>query len=143
MNIEIKRINPKAVMPKYETTGAAGFDFVIMDDIEIAPNSITLIPTGLVIKTPAGYMLMITPRSSTPKKTGLSMPHSIGIVDCDYCGPQDEVKLQFLNPTTNPIKLEAGQRIAQGIFVKVDQGTFVEVDDLNTETRGGFGSTGH
>lgn len=143
MKVEVKKINPKAVLPQYETAGAAGFDFVLMDDLEVAPNSIVLIPTGLVIKTPVGYMLMITPRSSTPKKTGLSMPHSVGIVDCDYCGPEDEVKLQFHNPTNQPIKLQAGQRIAQGIFVRVDQGDFVEVENLDTQTRGGFGSTGH
>lgn len=143
MKIEVKKVNPKAVLPKYETSGAAGFDFVTMDDVEVPAGQITLIHTGWVIKTPPGYMLMLSPRSSTFKKTKLVMPHSVGIVDCDYCGPEDEVLLQVYNQTNETIKITAGQRIAQGIFVRVDQGEFVEVEELGTETRGGYGSTGH
>ena len=141
MKVEIKKINPLAIIPKYETARAAGFDFVTMEDIEILAGEIKLIPTGLVIKTPSTHMLLISPRSSMPKKTGLRMPHSIGVIDSDYCGPEDEVKIQVYNPTDAVIKIEKGQKIAQGIFVSVNQGEFVEIEDLGTMTRGGFGST--
>lgn len=129
-------------MPKHATSGSAGFDFVTMEDIEIPPSEIVLIPTGLIIKTPSTHMLMIVPRSSMPKKTGLRMPHSVGIVDSDFCGPEDEVKVMVHNPTAVPIKIEKGQRIAQGIFIPVDQAEFEEITELNTATRGGHGSTG-
>ncbi len=143
MRVEILKVHPDAVLPSYESAGAAGFDFVTIEDITIDPGAIALIPTGLVVNTPEGYMLMITPRSSMPKKTGLRMPHSVGVVDSDYCGPEDEVKIQVHNPTDAPITIEKGQRIAQGIFVPVAQGVFTQVDQLDTQTRGGFGSTGH
>lgn len=143
MNVRILKVRPDAVIPQYESAGAAGFDFVTIEPITIEPHSIALIPTGLVIQTPKEYMLVITPRSSMPKKTGLRMPHSIGVVDSDYAGPEDEVKIQVHNPTDQPITLEQGQRIAQGIFVPVSQAQFQEVTEINTQTRGGFGSTGH
>ncbi|MCC6638944.1 dUTP diphosphatase [Candidatus Falkowbacteria bacterium] len=142
MNVEIFKLRPDAVIPSYQTTGAAGFDFETLDEIIIEPNSIALIPTGLVIKTPQNYMLVISPRSSMPKKTGLRMPHSIGVIDSDYCGPADEVKIQVHNPTQTPIIIEKGQKIAQGIFVPVTQAQFVEIAENNNTTRGGFGSTG-
>ena len=69
------------------------------------------------------------------------MPHSVGIIDCDYCGPEDEIKLQFFNTRSEPVTLPAGSKIAQGIFVKVEQADFAEVDDIDARTRGGFGST--
>lgn len=141
MKVEFKKINPLASIPKHETAGAAGFDFVTMEDIEIPAGEIKLIPTGLVIKTPASHMLLIAPRSSMPKKTGLRMPHSIGIIDSDYCGPEDEVKIQIHNPSSVTIKIEKGQKIAQGVFVPVDQAEFVEIEELNAVTRGGWGST--
>src|SRR3989304_3230118 len=108
IKVEIKKISPLAVMPKYESAGAAGFDFVTMEDIEINSGEIKLIPTGLVIKTPPTHMLVISPRSSMPKKTGLRMPHSIGVIDSDYCGPEDEVKIQVHNPSSATIKIEKG-----------------------------------
>jgi len=141
MKVEFKKVNPLASIPKHETAGAAGFDFVTMENVEIPAGEIKLIPTGLVIKTPATHMLVIVPRSSMPKKTGLRMPHSIGIVDSDYCGPEDEIKIQVHNPTNAVIKIEKGQKIAQGIFITVDQAEFIEIQELDTKTRGGYGST--
>jgi len=143
MKVEILKVHPDAVTPQYESEGAAGFDFVTIENITIEPNSLALIPTGLVFNTPDNYMLLISPRSSMPKKTGLRMPHSIGVLDSDYCGPGDEAKIQVFNPTNEPIIIEKGQRIAQGIFVPVIQAEFNEVQELTTKTRGGFGSTGH
>jgi len=142
MKVEILKVHPNATIPKYESDGAAGFDFVTIEDIVIEPNSIALIPTGLVVNTPENYMLVISPRSSMPKKTGLRMPHSIGIVDSDYSGPGDEVKIQVFNPTNEPILIAQDQRIAQGIFVPVVQATFEVVESLDNKTRGGYGSTG-
>jgi dUTP pyrophosphatase len=142
MNVEVLKIHPDAVMPQYESAGAAGFDFVTIEDQTIEAHSLALIPTGLVFNTPDNYMLVIAPRSSMPKKTGLRMPHSIGILDSDYCGPEDECMIQVYNPTPEPIIIEKGQRIAQGIFVPVMQAHFDKVEVLHTKTRGGFGSTG-
>jgi dUTP pyrophosphatase len=69
-------------------------------------------------------------------------PHSIGVIDQDYCGPDDEILIQVQSISETPITVERGERIAQGIFVKVEQANWEEVDDHGAVSRGGFGSTG-
>jgi dUTP pyrophosphatase len=87
-------------------------------------------------------MLMVTLRSSTPRKRSLLIPHGVGVIDQDYCGEGDEVKIQVYNFTSKPVTVERGDRIAQGIFVRVDTAQWSEVDRIESKTRGGFGSTG-
>ena len=140
--IAIKRLDKSLPLPEYQTTGSVGFDIASSQDMEIQPQEIALIPTNLVIKVPEGYMLMLVSRSSTPRKKGLLKPHSIGIIDQDYCGDTDELKIQVYNFTSQPVQISVGDRIAQGIFVPVLKAEFVEVDSHNSTARGGFGSTG-
>ena len=143
MKIRIKRLHSDVALPEYKTTGAVAFDLALAEDALIAPWEIKLLGTGLVVCTPPGYMLLIASRSSTPMKYGVVLANSVGIIDQDYCGPQDEVKLQVRNITDTPIAIPKGTRIAQGMFVKIDKGEWEEVAELTSETRGGFGSTGH
>jgi len=140
--IQIKKLDPSIQIPEYQTQGSVGFDLAASQDVTINPGEIQLIPTGLVVKVPVGLMLMLVSRSSTPRKKGLTKPHSIGIIDQDYCGETDELKIQVYNFTNQPVKIQKGDRIAQGIFVPVVKAQFVEVDSHNQESRGGFGSTG-
>lgn len=88
-------------------------------------------------------MLIIAPRSSLPRKKGLMCPHSIGIIDQDYHGEKDELLVQVQNITNAPVTVERGERIAQGIFVKIERAEWQEVHSHGAETRGGFGTTGH
>lgn len=141
-SIQIKKLDPSIEIPQYQTNGSVGFDLPSSADVTINPGEIQLIPTGLVVKVPVGLMLMLVSRSSTPRKKGLTKPHSIGIIDQDYCGETDELKIQVYNFTNQPVKIQKGDRIAQGIFVPVVKAQFVEVDSHNQESRGGFGSTG-
>ena len=141
-SIQIKKLDPSIQIPEYQTQGSVGFDLAASQDVTINPGEIQLIPTGLVVKVPVGLMLMLVSRSSTPRKKGLTKPHSIGIIDQDYCGETDELKIQVYNFTNQPVKIQKGDRIAQGIFVPVVKAQFVEVDSHNQESRGGFGSTG-
>lgn len=142
MNIPIRRIDSSLPLPRYESGGAVGFDFITRETTIVQPAAIALIPGNVVIKVPDGYALVVAPRSSLPRKKGLVCPHSIGIIDHDYCGPQDEVKIQVRNVTDAPVTVERGERIAQGLFVKIEKATWQEVEDHGEETRGGFGSTG-
>jgi dUTP pyrophosphatase len=87
-------------------------------------------------------MLVVAPRSSTPRKHGLSIPQGIGIVDQDYCGPEDEIKLQFYNFTNKPARVNRGERLGQAVLVKIALAQFEEVNEIRTNSRGGFGSTG-
>ena len=142
MDILIKRIDPSLPLPAYHTTGSAGFDIYARETIEIAPHTIARIPTNLVIQTPAHHMLVISLRSSTPMKKGLSIPHGIGVIDSDYCGDQDEILLQVINHTDNATTVERGERIGQGIFIPIITASWQEVSTMQSTNRGGFGSTG-
>ena len=144
MQVKIARIDKSIELPKHETDGSVGFDFLTRISARIEPGEIQLIPANVIVEVPPGYMLMIALRSSTPRKFGLTIPQGIGIVDQDYCGPEDEIKLQVLNFRDKAVDIPKGSRIAQGVFVRVEQvGNFWEVDQKELgKSRGGFGSTG-
>lgn len=141
MKVNIKRIDKTLPLPKYETAGSVGFDLICRESAQIAPQSIVLIPANVIVETPIGYMLMICLRSSTPRKLGLMMAQGVGIVDNDYCGEEDELKIQVYNFTDEIVNVERGSRIAQGVFVRVDTPEWNEVEQMSNTSRGGFGST--
>jgi len=142
MQVSIQRIDASLPLPRYESNGAVGFDLITRQATIIEPKQIALVPGNVIVKVPEGYALLIFPRSSLPRKKGLICPHSIGVIDCDYHGPKDEILVQVQNITDTPVTVERGERIAQGIFVKVDRAEWTEVQGHGAETRGGFGSTG-
>lgn len=142
MKVKITRIDKTLPLPKYETSGSVGFDFVAREDTEILPHTVALVPGNVIVEVPVGYMLLVSLRSSTPRKKGLLCPHGIGVIDHDYCGPHDEIKIQVYNFTDKPVTVQRGDKIAQGIFVRVDKCEFEEVSQIKEQSRGGFGSTG-
>ncbi len=140
--VAVRRLNPSIALPEYQTPGAAGFDLAASEDVVVEPGAIALVPTGLVIKVPEGHFLGIFARSSTPLKRGLMVANGVGVIDSDYCGPKDEVKIQVMNVTAAPVEIKIGDRLAQGIlmpFVRVD---LEEGTGASAPSRGGFGSTG-
>lgn len=143
MKVNISRIDPSLPLPVYETTGSVGFDLVARTTTVVEPRSIELVPANVVVEVPNGYMLMVASRSSTPRKKGLTPPHGFGVIDHDYCGPDDEVKIQVYNFSTESVTVERGEKIAQGVFVRVDQFEWNEVQQIRDVNRGGFGSTGN
>ena len=142
MRLKIKRLNPAVSLPEPATGHAAGFDLASAVDIEIPPRSIRLVGTGVVIAVPDGHFLGIFARSSTPLKRGLMVANGVGVVDADYCGPEDEVKIQLLNFTDATVQVRKGDRLAQGIVLPCPRVEWEEVTELSLPTRGGFGSTG-
>ena len=86
--------------------------------------------------------LAVFARSSTPLKKGLMVANGVGVVDSDYCGPTDEVKIPALNFTTLPVQIARGDRIAQGILLPSPRVEWEEVGELRAGSRGGFGATG-
>lgn len=137
----IKRIDKALALPKYETNGAIAFDLITRLDTVVEAGKIALIPSNVIVKVPQGYMLVLASRSSSPIKKGLSTPHGIGIIDNDYHGPEDELKVQVYNFTDKDITVVRGDRVAQGVFIRVDKVEFEEVDEIQAPSRGGFGST--
>lgn len=137
----IKRVDKEIALPKYETEGSVGFDLAARNDVTVLPGEIKLIPSNVIIEVPKGYALILASRSSTPKKFGLMKPHGIGVIDLDYCGASDEIKIQVYNFTAKEVHIKKGDKIAQGLFMRVDRLEFEEVEHLRNESRGGFGST--
>lgn len=142
MKVKIFRKNPSIPLPVYQTNGSVAFDLSPCEDAIIPPREVRLVPTGLIICTPPGQLLLIAARSSTPLKRGLMIANGIGIVDQDFCGPEDEIKLSLFNFTDQPVEIKKGDRLAQGLFLALDRIEWEEVNALHTKTRGGFGSTG-
>ncbi len=142
MEARIHRINPSVTVPKYQSAEAAGFDLAAAEAVTVPPHGIAKIPTGLSIEAPEGTFLMLASRGSLAMKRGLTLANGVGIVDRDFSGPEDEIHIIVLNFTDHPVEVEAGERLAQGIFVKIVYANLTESDTLRSESRGGFGSTG-
>ena len=142
MQVKIKKLSQDTPLPQYQTPGSVAFDISSAEDVIIKPHQVYLVKTNLVICTPPGYMLMIASRSSLILKKGLTLGNGIGIVDQDYCGPEDEIKIQLFNTQDTPATVFKGERIAQALFIKVEKVELEEVESLESkESRGGFGST--
>src|SRR5256885_11517288 len=137
LEVTIKRIDISLPLPTYATSGSVGFDLLCREDTGIAPRTLGRIPANVIVQTPPGYMLLITLRSSTPRRKGLLIPHGIGVIDQDYCGEGDEIMLQVYNFRGEPITVERGERLAQGMFVPIARATWHEVGEVG-QGRGGF-----
>ena len=141
--VRIRRLHEDIALPAYETAGAAGFDLASAADVTVEPGAVCLVPTGLVIEVPEGLFLGIFARSSTPLKRGLMIANGVGVVDSDYCGPADEVKIAVVNFTSAAVHIQVGDRIAQGILLAAPRVTWEEASELSARSRGGFGATGN
>ena len=141
--VQIQKLRPDAIVPRYMTAGAAGLDLSAALDaaIEIAVGSRAAIPTGLAIKLPDGYEGQIRPRSGLAREHGITLVNAPGTIDADYTGP---LIVLLINHGDRPVRIESGQRIAQLVIAPVVQAELAEVDELPTTGRGagGFGSTG-
>ena len=140
--VRIRRLHPHVHLPQYGTSGAAAFDLALSEDVTIAPGEVRLVPTGLVIEVPERMFLAVFARSSTPLKKGLMVANGVGVVDSDFCGPTDELKIPLINITKEPVHLVTGDRIAQGIILPSPRVEWQEVTELRADSRGGFGATG-
>ena len=140
MDVTITRLDPSVPLPQYETSGAAGFDLAASVDMTVAPGQVVLVPTGLVIAVPEGHVLGIFARSSTPLKRGLMVANGVGLVDSDYRGPADEIKIEVVNFTQAPVPVRKGDRLAQGVLLRFERAEWREAAAAAV-SRGGFGST--
>lgn len=140
MKARITRIRNVA-LPEYKSAEAAAFDIASAEATTIGPGETAHIATGLIIQAPAGHCLVIAPRSSTFKKKGLRLGNTIGVIDRDFCGPEDELMLVVWNPGNQPVRVDIGERIAQGLFIPITRVEWEEGAPAGP-SRGGLGSTG-
>ena len=129
-------------LPAYAHPGDAGADLVTTVDVRLEPGERALVPTGISLALPEGYVALVHPRSGLAARAGLSIVNSPGTIDAGYRG---EVKVLLINlDRTEPVLLQRGDRIAQLVIQQVEIARFVEVDELPGSVRGqgGYGSTG-
>lgn len=130
-------------LPAYATPGSAGMDLRanITDPVTLQPLERRLIPTGLFMEIPMGYEGQVRPRSGMAVNKGITCLNTPGTIDSDYRG---EVKVLLINLSNEEQIIQAGDRIAQIVFVKVEMAAVELVQQLNQTERaaGGFGHTG-
>lgn len=141
MNVNIRRLSPDVPLPEYKTGGACAFDIAVLDGGVLQPNERALFRTGLVVQVPAQHVLVLASRSSNAKK-GIQLSNGIGVIDGDYCGPNDELHLALHNIGNEPYTITPGERLAQGLFLPVTIASFHEPESWVGDDRGGFGTTG-
>lgn len=142
VQVLITRLDPELPLPKYAKGGDAGADIVSRIDITLAPGERALVPTGISIALPDGYVALVHPRSGLAIKHGVTMVNSPGTVDAGYRG---ELQIILINhDRSESVSFKRGDRIAQLVIQKVERAEFVEVENLPGSGRGegGFGSTG-
>jgi dUTP pyrophosphatase len=142
VKILIKRLDPGVPLPLYAKGGDAGADIVSAVDLTLAPGERALVPTGISIALPDGYVALVHPRSGLAIKHGVTMVNAPGTVDAGYRG---ELKLILINhDQKESVSFKRGDRVAQLVIQQVERAEFIEVQELPGSGRGtdGFGSTG-
>ncbi len=141
MEIRIKKLYPDVETPKYQTSGAVGFDLRAVENVSIPSGETRLVGTGLAVELPHGYELQIRPRSGLALKHSITVLNSPGTVDNDYRG---EIKVLLINHGKSDFQISKGDRIAQAVVNRVELVDIVQVEELSETQRGdkGFGSTG-
>ncbi len=147
MELPMQKLDPKAVLPQYATAGAAGMDLCACLDAPMTLKgrggdwNCALVPTGLAMAIPEGYVGLIFARSGLASKHGVAPANCVGVIDCDYRG---EVKVALTNHGGEDYVIQPGERIAQMVIVPFVQPTLTETAALPETDRGagGFGSTG-
>ena len=141
--INIKKLDPKAIIPTYGSDYAAGADLYALIDapIEFAPNETKLIHTGIAMEIPEGFAGLIYARSGLASKKGLAPANKVGVVDADYRG---EIMVALHNHSSETVSIEPNERIAQLVITPFLKAVYEEVNELSDTVRGegGFGSTG-
>jgi len=146
VTLKIARIDPRVLLPQYESSGAAGMDLraFLATDVSIPPLGRARVPTGLRIEIPEGYEGQVRPRSGLAIKFGVTVLNAPGTIDSDYRG---DVDIILVNLGAEAFVVKNGDRIAQLVIAPVlcaPQTAIVETGELSVTARGGggFGSTG-
>ncbi len=142
LSVQLRMLDDGIAPPSYAHPGDAGADLRTRIDIVLAPGERALVPTGVSIALPFGFVALIHPRSGLATKSGLTIVNSPGTVDAGYRG---ELSVTLLNTDSrHSISLSRGDRIAQMVIQRVETAEFIAVDELPDSVRGtgGFGSTG-
>ena len=140
--VAVVRLDPGLPLPSYAHPGDAGADLMSTVDLVLAPGERALVPTGIALALPEGYVALVHPHSGLAARHGLSIVNTPGTIDAGYRG---EIKVLLVNhDRTQPVELKRGDRIAQLVVQRFERAIFTEVGALPESVRGagGYGSTG-
>jgi dUTP pyrophosphatase len=142
MELRVRRLDERAVLPTRAYADDAGLDLYSLEPVRLEPGERASVPTGIAVEIPAGRAGLVLPRSGLAHRHGISLVNAPGLIDSGYRG---EVRVLLLN--TDPaasVELAAGDRIAQLVIVAIDSPEPIEVTELELSERGsgGFGSSG-
>lgn len=139
--LKVKKLHEDAQLPEYATEGAACFDIRSVQDGVVPVNGSLAFSTGLSFEIPEGHVMLVYSRSGHGFKNDVCLSNAVGVIDSDYRGC---LGVKLSNDGTKDFIVEKGDRIAQGMIIKYDRISFVEVESLSETERGegGFGSTG-
>jgi dUTP pyrophosphatase len=141
--VQIRRLRPDAMLPRYQTPDAAGMDLHAALDgpMNVAPGAVVAVPTGVSMAIPRGFEGQVRPRSGLAAKHAVTVVNAPGTIDADYRGA---VMVLLINHGREPFTISHGDRIAQLVIAPVSQAELLEVSELDQTERGagGFGSTG-
>lgn len=141
-DISVQRLDPDLPLPRTAHDGDAGVDLYARENVILAPGGgRALMPTGIAIAIPRGYAGFVLPRSGLALNHGISVVNAPGLIDSHYRG---ELKVVLLNTdVARPYHVHRGDRVAQLVIQRVEDVTWVEVDALDENNRGGgFGHSG-
>ncbi len=142
VDVQVMRLDPGVPLPTYAHRGDAGADLVTTVDVRLEPGRRALVPTGIALALPEGYVGLVHPRSGLAARHGVAIVNAPGTIDAGYRG---EVKVLLVNLDPEaPVDLLRGDRVAQLVVQRVEHARFVEVGELPGSARGtgGYGSTG-
>ncbi len=142
LDVLLRRLDTDLPLPSYAHPGDAGADLLTTVDLRLEPGERALVPTGVALALPEGYVAFVHPRSGLAARHGLSIVNTPGTIDAGYRG---EIKVLLINhDPREAIELRRGDRVAQLLIQRVERARFVEVDELPDSVRGegGYGSTG-
>lgn len=141
IDIKVKKLSSHAIIPTYAHPDDAGADLYSIENFVLVGGARHLTGTGVAIEIPQGYVGLVHPRSGLAHKHGISIVNAPGTIDSTYRG---EIKVNLINLTPSPVRISAGDRIAQIVFQKYSTALFVEVEEIESTERGenGHGSSG-
>jgi len=140
--VAVRQLDPNLPLPAYAHPGDAGADLVAAESVTIAPGERAVVPTGVAMALPDGFVGLVHPRSGLAARLGVTVLNAPGTVDAGYRG---EIMVILVNhDRQHPVRISRGDRIAQLVVQRVERARFHLVDELPTSPRGagGHGSTG-
>jgi dUTP pyrophosphatase len=142
VNLRVRRLDGRALLPTRAHPGDAGLDLHALDGATLEPGGRAAIPTGIAVEIPPGHAGLVLPRSGLALRHGIALVNAPGLIDSGYRG---ELRVLLLNTDRGvPFQVAPGDRIAQLVVVRAETASVIEVEELSASARGagGFGSSG-